>query len=76
MSVGQGRAKRAEPRPASRSGTHATPGQGTPVLLVDDLSKTYADGTRALDGIGLSVQQGEIVALIGARAAGRRRSSA
>ncbi|MBE7248829.1 MAG: ABC transporter ATP-binding protein, partial [Actinomycetospora chiangmaiensis] len=33
------------------------------MLTVDDLSKTYADGTRALEGIGLSVEQGEIVAL-------------
>ena len=42
-----------------------------PVLTVDDLSKTYADGTRALSGIDLSVQQGEIVALIGGSGCGK-----
>jgi sulfonate transport system ATP-binding protein len=41
------------------------------VLTVDDLSKTYADGTRALEGIGLSVEQGEIVALIGGSGCGK-----
>ena len=39
--------------------------QELPVLIVDALSKTYADGTQALSGIGLSVTPGEIVALIG-----------
>lgn len=41
------------------------------MLTVDDLSKTYADGTRALSGIDLSVQQGEIVALIGGSGCGK-----
>ena len=55
----------------SRTGTRARPGQGTPVLVIDDLSKTYADGTRALEAIGLSVKQGEIVALIGGSGCGK-----
>jgi sulfonate transport system ATP-binding protein len=41
------------------------------VLIVDDLSKTYADGTQALSGIGLSVKPGEIVALIGGSGCGK-----
>lgn len=45
--------------------------QDTPVLIVDDLSKTYADGTQALSGIDLSVRQGEIVALIGGSGCGK-----
>ena len=41
------------------------------MLIVDDLSKTYADGTQALSGIGLSVAPGEIVALIGGSGCGK-----
>ena len=41
------------------------------MLVINDLSKTYADGTQALDGIGLSVRQGEIVALIGGSGCGK-----
>jgi sulfonate transport system ATP-binding protein len=47
------------------------PGREAPVLIVDDLSKTYADGTQALAGIGLSVIAGEIVALIGGSGCGK-----
>jgi sulfonate transport system ATP-binding protein len=45
--------------------------QELPVLIVDALSKTYADGTQALSGIGLSVAPGEIVALIGGSGCGK-----
>ncbi|MGH1569582.1 ABC transporter ATP-binding protein [Methylobacterium sp. P31] len=41
------------------------------MLIVQDLSKTYADGTQALSGIGLSVKSGEIVALIGGSGCGK-----
>ncbi|MDP4026468.1 ABC transporter ATP-binding protein [Methylobacterium sp. NEAU 140] len=41
------------------------------MLTVDALSKTYADGTQALSGIGLSVAPGEIVALIGGSGCGK-----
>ena len=33
------------------------------MLTIKALSKTYADGTQALDRIGLDVAQAEIVAL-------------
>ncbi|KQP61503.1 nitrate/sulfonate/bicarbonate ABC transporter ATP-binding protein [Methylobacterium sp. Leaf399] len=41
------------------------------MLILDALSKTYADGTRALSGITLSVEKSEIVALIGGSGCGK-----
>ena len=63
----------ADPRPTPfEPAPRAHPdGPRLPVLIVDDLSKTYADGTEALSGIGLSVRQGEIVALIGGSGCGK-----
>ncbi|WP_284246613.1 ABC transporter ATP-binding protein, partial [Methylobacterium haplocladii] len=41
------------------------------MLSLDALSKTYADGTHALDRIDLQVAGGEIVALIGGSGCGK-----
>ena len=41
------------------------------MLSLEHLSKTYADGTRALADINLSVHEGEIVALIGGSVCGK-----
>ncbi|QFU17578.1 ABC transporter ATP-binding protein [Microvirga thermotolerans] len=41
------------------------------MLELEHLSKTYADGTRALSDINLSVRRGEIVALIGGSGCGK-----
>ncbi|KTS12443.1 ATP-binding cassette domain-containing protein, partial [Methylobacterium indicum] len=41
------------------------------MLTLDHLSKTYADGTRALADISLTVRAGEIVALIGGSGCGK-----
>jgi len=41
------------------------------MLSIQTLSKTYADGTRALDAIGLDVRPSEIVALIGGSGCGK-----
>ncbi|AWB23281.1 ABC transporter ATP-binding protein [Methylobacterium currus] len=41
------------------------------MLILDGLSKTYADGTRALADISLTVRAGEIVALIGGSGCGK-----
>ena len=40
-------------------------------LEILDLTKTYASGIRALDGINLSVEQGEFFALLGPNGAGK-----
>ncbi|EIM27565.1 ABC transporter ATP-binding protein [Microvirga lotononidis] len=41
------------------------------MLNLEHLSKTYADGTRALSDINLVVQEGEIVSLIGGSGCGK-----
>ncbi|MFH6782732.1 MULTISPECIES: ABC transporter ATP-binding protein [Methylobacterium] len=41
------------------------------MLILDRLSKTYADGTRALADLSLEVRAGEIVALIGGSGCGK-----
>lgn len=41
------------------------------MLTIQSLAKTYADGTRALEGIDLAVQSAEIVALIGGSGCGK-----
>ena len=41
------------------------------ILTVSKLSKTYASGHRALDGIDLAIRQGEIFALLGPNGAGK-----
>ena len=42
-----------------------------PVISVSGLSKTYASGLRALDGIDLEIRKGEIFALLGPNGAGK-----
>jgi ABC-2 type transport system ATP-binding protein len=41
------------------------------ILTVSNLSKTYASGHRALDGVDLAIRQGEIFALLGPNGAGK-----
>ncbi len=41
------------------------------MLTFDHLAKTYADGTRALSGIDISVAAGEILALVGGSGCGK-----
>jgi phosphonate transport system ATP-binding protein len=42
-----------------------------PILSLKDITKTYASGTRALDGITLDIKQGEFVVLIGLSGSGK-----
>ena len=41
------------------------------MLKVNDLEIEYPDGTRAVDGVGFSLEKGENIALIGANGAGK-----
>ena len=40
-------------------------------LEVQDVSKVYGDGTKALDRVNLDVKEGEILALLGENGAGK-----
>ncbi len=41
------------------------------ILTVDGVSKTYANGFRALEGVDLAIRRGEIFALLGPNGAGK-----
>jgi ABC-2 type transport system ATP-binding protein len=43
----------------------------TPIISVENLSKTYASGFEALKGIDLAIRRGEIFALLGPNGAGK-----
>src|SRR6187402_2357513 len=42
-----------------------------PIISVKDLSKSYASGFKALDGVDLDIRRGEIFALLGPNGAGK-----
>ena len=44
---------------------------GEPLIVIDHVGKTYANGTVALDDISFDVRDGEFVSLVGPSAAAR-----
>lgn len=44
---------------------------GPPPVVIRGLEKTYADGTRAVDGLDLTVEAGQVVGLLGPNGAGK-----
>ena len=43
----------------------------TAIIEIDDLSKTYASGTKSLSDVSLAIREGEILALLGPNGAGK-----
>ena len=64
-------AGRAASDPGQASGGAGQAGPRDPVLTVSKLSKTYAGGHKALDGVDLAIERGEILALLGPNGAGK-----
>ena len=46
-------------------------GSGGPLVVVEDLSKTFAGGVQALAGVDVSVQRGETLGLVGESGSGK-----
>jgi peptide/nickel transport system ATP-binding protein len=56
--------------PASIGALRA-PGAGEPLVVVDELSKTFAGGIRALADVALTIHQGETLGLVGESGSGK-----
>ena len=48
-----------------------TAASATPLLVVNDLVKTFGNGVRAVDGVSLTVHRGETVGLVGESGCGK-----
>jgi NitT/TauT family transport system ATP-binding protein len=57
-------------RPDQAPPASPAPG-GEPLIVIDHVGKTYANGTVALEGIDFNVQEGEFVSLVGPSGCGK-----
>ncbi len=58
-------------RPPAAGPSSGPTGPGGPALVVTDLTKEYADGYRAVDGVSFTVGRGQVVGLLGPNGAGK-----
>jgi phosphonate transport system ATP-binding protein len=49
----------------------ATAAAAPPLLAIEDLTKVYPGGQRALDGVSLTIDRAEVVAIVGSSGAGK-----
>jgi phosphonate transport system ATP-binding protein len=57
--------------PEPPAGRAATGGVRRPLLAIEALTKVYPGGTKALDGVGFTVDRPEVIAVIGSSGAGK-----
>ena len=57
-------------RPDGARSASSSPG-GEPLIVIDRVGKTYANGTVALDDISFDVREGQFVSLVGPSGCGK-----
>jgi peptide/nickel transport system ATP-binding protein len=62
---------RATPVSVAAPAANGTGGTADPLVVVEKLSKTFAGGVHALDGVDVSIQQGETLGLVGESGSGK-----
>src|SRR6516165_10409098 len=62
---------RATPASVAAAAADGTDGTGDPLVVVENLSKTFAGAVHALAGVDVSIQQGETLGLVGESGSGK-----